>query len=55
MTGAGESAFTIRPATPEDEPELAEIQHASAMRFRNVREVTVPALLLAIRAFSVSS
>src|SRR5688500_15048015 len=29
-------AFTIRPATPADEPELAEIQHSSAIHHATI-------------------
>jgi aminoglycoside 6'-N-acetyltransferase len=36
MSGAGEPAFTIRPATPEDEPALTEIQHSSAIHHATI-------------------
>ena len=36
MSGAGESAFTIRPATPEDEPALTELQRTSAIHHASI-------------------
>lgn len=36
MSGAGEPAFTIRPATPEDEPAMVEIHHASAIHHATI-------------------
>ena len=36
MSAAGEPAFTIRSAVPEDEPALAEIQHSSAIHHATI-------------------
>ena len=36
MSGAGDSAFTIRPATPDDEPAMTEIQHSSAIHHATI-------------------
>jgi len=36
MSGAGEQAFTIRPAMPEDEPAMIEIQHSSAIHHATI-------------------
>jgi aminoglycoside 6'-N-acetyltransferase len=36
MSGAGEAAFTIRPATPEDEPALTELQRTSAIHHASI-------------------
>ena len=36
MSGAGKPAFTIRPATPEDEPALTEVQHSSAIHHATI-------------------
>ena len=36
MSGAGEPAFTIRPATPADEPAMIEIQHSSAIHHATI-------------------
>ena len=36
MSEAGEPAITIRPATPEDEPAMTEIQHASAIHHATI-------------------
>ena len=36
MSGAGEPAFTIRPATPDDEPAMTEIQHSSAIHHATI-------------------
>ena len=36
MSGAGEAEFSIRPATPEDEPAMTEIQHSSAIHHATI-------------------
>jgi aminoglycoside 6'-N-acetyltransferase len=36
MSGAGEPAFTIRPATTDDEPAMIEIQHSSAIHHATI-------------------
>jgi aminoglycoside 6'-N-acetyltransferase len=36
MSGAGERAFSIRPATAEDEPAMTEIQHSSAIHHASI-------------------
>jgi aminoglycoside 6'-N-acetyltransferase len=36
MSRAGEPTFSIRPATPEDEPAIAEIQHSSAIHHATI-------------------
>ena len=36
MSGAGEPAFTIRSAVPDDEPALAEIQHTSSIHHATI-------------------
>ena len=36
MSRAGEPVFTIRPATPEDEPAITEIQHSSAIHHATI-------------------
>ena len=36
MSGAGERGFTIRPATPDDEPAMIEIQHSSGIHHATI-------------------